>query len=126
LTFHAAGINLLQRNISGDAFYNSEQHFPPPQCHPATRTTVQKTIQSWVVDDQGASVMWLYGPAGTGKSAIAQSMAENWAANYNLTTAFFFGRWRARGGSGKCLFPTITYQLALHIPSLWESIGLAV
>ncbi|KAJ7314994.1 hypothetical protein DFH08DRAFT_662115, partial [Mycena albidolilacea] len=117
---------LLQLNISGDAFYNSEQCFLPPQCHPATRSTVQKAIQSWVVDDQRASVMWLYGPAGTGKSAIAQSMAEKWAANYNLAATFFFGRWRAGGGSGKCLFPTIAYQLALHIPGLRESVGLAV
>ncbi|KAJ7315004.1 hypothetical protein DFH08DRAFT_716038, partial [Mycena albidolilacea] len=73
-----------------------------------------------------ASVMWLYGPAGTGKSAIAQSMAEKWAADYNLAATFFFGRWRAGGGSGKCLFPTIAYQLALHIPGLLESVGLAV
>jgi hypothetical protein len=70
--------------------------------------------------------MWLYGPAGAGKSAIAQTMAESWAANYDLAAAFFFARWRAGGGSGKCLFPTLAYQLALHIPSLRQAIGLAV
>ncbi|KAJ7845298.1 hypothetical protein B0H13DRAFT_1476554, partial [Mycena leptocephala] len=48
-----------------------------PQCHPHTRTAVQGTIQAWADEDSAApSVMWLYGPAGAGKSAIAQTMAE--------------------------------------------------
>jgi hypothetical protein len=60
--FYAAGISLLQRNISGDALHNSEQRFPPPQCHPNTRIAVQTTIQRWAADtdSQAPSVMWLY------------------------------------------------------------------
>ncbi|KAJ7906987.1 hypothetical protein B0H13DRAFT_2504063, partial [Mycena leptocephala] len=121
-------INLLQRNISGDALYNSEQRFPPPRCHPDTRTAVQNTIETWAADieDQTPAVMWLYGPAGAGKSAVAQSMAENWAVKNKLAAAFFFARWRTGGSSGKSLFPTIAYQLALHIPGLRELIGLAL
>ncbi|KAJ7464087.1 hypothetical protein FB451DRAFT_454223 [Mycena latifolia] len=121
------GITILQRSISGDAFYNSEQRFPPPQCHPATRTAVQNTIQAWADEgDQGPSVMWLYGPAGAGKSAVAQTMAEKWVAANKLAAAFFFAKWRVDGSSGKTLFPTIAYQLALHIPKLRRHIGLAV
>ncbi|KAJ6523491.1 hypothetical protein DFH09DRAFT_198056 [Mycena vulgaris] len=120
------GITILQRNISGDAFYNSEQRFPPPQCHPDTRTAVQDAIQAWADEGHPApGVMWLHGPAGAGKSAIAQSMAEKWSAD-DLAATFFFGRWRAGGSSGKHLFPTIAYQLALHIPQLRTPIGLAV
>ncbi|KAF7334435.1 putative nwd2 protein [Mycena venus] len=44
------GINLLQRNISGDSLHNSEQRFPPPLCHPDTRTAVQNIIQAWAAD----------------------------------------------------------------------------
>ncbi|KAJ7840980.1 hypothetical protein B0H13DRAFT_1473018, partial [Mycena leptocephala] len=120
-------INLLQRNISGDALYDSEQRFPPPKCHPDTRTVVLQQIQCWAAAKyQVPCVMWMYGPAGAGKSAIAQSSAEKWAANKQLAAAFFFARWRAEGDSGKRLFPTIAYQLALHVPSLRKSIGLAV
>ncbi|KAJ7716757.1 hypothetical protein B0H16DRAFT_1740976 [Mycena metata] len=121
------GWSILQRNIAGDAFYNSEQRFPPPQCHPQTRTAVQKTIQAWAENPHPApSVMWLYGPAGTGKSAVAQTMAEKWVATHKLAAAFFFARWRVGGSDGKTLFPTIAYQLALHIPSLRKAISLAV
>ncbi|KAJ7812423.1 hypothetical protein B0H13DRAFT_508754 [Mycena leptocephala] len=114
--------------MSGDALHNSEQRFPAPLCHPHTRIAVQNTIQVWAADTEylAPSVMWLYGPAGAGKSAVAQSMAEHWAATNQLTASFFFGRWRAGGGSGKSLFPTIAYQLALHTPGLRHSIGLAV
>ncbi|KAJ7730303.1 hypothetical protein B0H16DRAFT_1733821 [Mycena metata] len=105
------GINLLQRNINGDAFHNSEQRFPPPKCHPDTRISIQRSIQSWVEDGGAPSVMWLYGPAGAGKSAIAQTMAEKWAQRKTLAAAFFFARWRTGGSSGKTLFPTVAYQL---------------
>ncbi|KAJ7686279.1 hypothetical protein B0H17DRAFT_1204339 [Mycena rosella] len=127
LTYRAPGITILQRNVSGDAFYNSEQRFPPPQCHPHTRTAVQNTIQTWANEGhQAPSVMWLYGPAGTGKSAVAQTMAEKWAEVDGLAAAFFFGRHRAGGSSGKSLFPTIAYQLAGDIPQLRRCIALAV
>ncbi|KAJ7721426.1 hypothetical protein DFH07DRAFT_784112 [Mycena maculata] len=121
------GINILQRNICGDAFYNSEQQFSPPQCHLNTRIAIQNTIQAWADEDSAApSVMWLYGPAGAGKSAIAQTMAERWAEEEQLSATFFFARWRAGGSSSKGLFPAIAYQLALHIPQLREPIGRAV
>ncbi|KAJ7797139.1 hypothetical protein B0H14DRAFT_3548723 [Mycena olivaceomarginata] len=125
---HLNQYNVAGRKISGDALHNSEQRFPPPLCHPDTRTAVQNTIQCWAVDAdyQAPNVMWLYGPAGAGKSAVAQSMAENWGAENKLAASFFFARWRVGGSSGTHLFPTIAYQLALHIPSLREFIGLAV
>jgi hypothetical protein len=88
---------------------------------------VQGTIQAWADEGRRApGVLWLYGPAGAGKSAIAQTMAETWTAQHRLAAAFFFARWRTGGSSGKRLFPTIAYQLALHIPELRASIGLAV
>ncbi|KAJ7910714.1 hypothetical protein B0H13DRAFT_1473701, partial [Mycena leptocephala] len=68
----------------------------------------------------------LYGPAGAGKSAVAQTMAEKWAAEDALAAAFFFARFRVDGSSGTRLFPTIAYQLALHIPKLRTVIGMAV
>ncbi|KAJ7037596.1 hypothetical protein C8F04DRAFT_1091810 [Mycena alexandri] len=121
------GISILGRNISGDAFYNSERRCPPPQCGPHTRTAVQSMIHAWANQgDRAANVMWLYGPAGAGKSAVAQTMAETWARQNVLAASFFFGRWREGGSSGKSPFPTIAYQLALHIPELRTPIGVPV
>jgi hypothetical protein len=53
-------------------------------------------------------------------------MAEKWEEEELLAAAFFFARWRVGGSSGKSLFPTIAYQLALHSRLLRTAIGLAV
>ncbi|KAJ6505665.1 hypothetical protein C8R47DRAFT_967594, partial [Mycena vitilis] len=116
---------ILQRSICGDAFYNSEQRFPPPQCHSGTRKAVRRKISSWA-KAQTPRIMWLYGPAGCGKSAVAQTMAEDWVEAEELGASFFFARTRVGGSSGKTLFPTIAYQLALHIPQLRTYISKAV
>ncbi|KAJ7056921.1 hypothetical protein C8F01DRAFT_338341 [Mycena amicta] len=122
------GFQRLHRYINGDALYNSEQRFPPPKCHPQTRLAVQEAIQSWAMSDseQKPNVLWLYGPAGAGKSAIAQTMAERWSASGDLAGAFFFARWRNGGGDGAKLFPTLAYQFALHSLDLKRLIGRAM
>ncbi|KAJ7915249.1 hypothetical protein B0H13DRAFT_1872209 [Mycena leptocephala] len=63
--------------------------------------------------------MWLYGHAGAGKSAVAQMMAEKWAAEDALAATFFAARSRVDGRFGKSL-------LALQIPKLRTVIGMAV
>ncbi|KAJ7058585.1 hypothetical protein C8F01DRAFT_294794 [Mycena amicta] len=125
---YEAGFQRLQRYINGDALYNSEQRFPPPKCHPQTRVAVQEAIQSWAMSDsdERPNVLWLYGPAGAGKSAIAQTMAERWSASGDLAAAFFFARWRNGGGDGAKLFPTLAYQFALSSPDLKRLIGRAM
>ncbi|KAJ7074624.1 hypothetical protein C8F01DRAFT_970318 [Mycena amicta] len=126
--FLSTGFQRLQHYINGDALYNSEQRFPPPKCHPETRVAVQDAVQSWAMSgsEEGPGVLWLYGPAGAGKSAIAQTMAEHWSASGNLAAAFFFARWRDGGGDGAKLFPTLAYQLAICLPGLRRLIGRAM
>ncbi len=60
------------------AIHNSEHRHDPPKCHPNTRIAIRDTLMDWVVDtaDANARIMWFYGPAGAGKSAIAQTLAE--------------------------------------------------
>ncbi|KAJ7097445.1 hypothetical protein C8R44DRAFT_370182 [Mycena epipterygia] len=118
------GIKILRGHISGDALHNSEQRYPPPKCHPDTRIAVQNILLSWM--DVGPPLMWLYGPAGAGKSALAQTMAEAWQQPGQLAAAFFFAKWRTGGGSAERLFTTIAYQLAENVPDLQRHIGLAV
>jgi len=62
------------------------------------------------------SILWVHGPAGAGKSAIAQTVAETWAARDELTASFFFARTAATRNSAKYLFPTIAVQIALSVP----------
>lgn len=55
--------------------------------------------------------MWVYGPAGVGKSAVAQSCAELFADRKQLLSAYFFSRSDVRN-KAKYLFTSIAYQIS--------------
>jgi hypothetical protein len=73
--------------------------------------------------DPKSGVLWLYGPAGAGKSAIAQSFCQRLEAEGRLGASFFFKRGHPSRGTGNRLFPTIIYQLALCLPELKQAIS---
>jgi len=99
------------------ATHDSQERSPPPRCHPGTRKEVLKNIDTWVnTSAQGSQVLWLHGPAGAGKSAIAQTVAETCAGRNQLAASFFFARTAALRNAVKYLFPTIAVQAALSAP----------
>ena len=74
-------------------------------------------IEQWVkAGSGGKGILWLHGPAGAGKSAIAQAVAETCAGRGELAASFFFARTVASRNSLKHLFPTIAVQIALSAP----------
>jgi hypothetical protein len=73
--------------------------------------------------DSESSVLWLHGPAGAGKSAIAQSFCQKLEAEGRLGASFFFKRRHPSRGTGNRLFPTIAYQLLLCLPELKQGIS---
>ncbi|KAF9035969.1 hypothetical protein BJ165DRAFT_1376615, partial [Panaeolus papilionaceus] len=66
-------------------------------------------------------MLWLYGSAGAGKSAVAQTLAVELRAASNLAASFFFSRTAHvnshRGHEGRFV-TTIAYQLAEVVPNL--------
>jgi len=60
--------------------------------------------------------MWLHGPAGAGKSAIAQTVAETCAERGQLAASFFFSRSSPDRSTLKHLFPTIAGQISMSSP----------
>ncbi|KAF5339929.1 hypothetical protein D9758_015005 [Tetrapyrgos nigripes] len=127
------GLKLLYGTIAHvGAFHDSETRYPPPKCHPETRTAVLLDISSWIrgaqvgarvhwlYDPAGAGrgaeaetpVHWLYGPAGAGKSAIAQTLAEREQRNH-LAASFFFSRSDPSRNNPKSLIMVISYCLAI-------------
>jgi len=60
--------------------------------------------------------MWLLGPAGAGKSAIAQTLAELCHSLNILLATFFFFRTDPNRNHSRSLFPTIAYQVAINFP----------
>jgi len=73
----------------------------------------------WVSESELARddfMMWLFGPAGAGKSAIAKKIAEVAAEKGLLIGTFFFSRTSPTRNTKDRLIATLSYQLALSIP----------
>ncbi|KAF9447659.1 hypothetical protein P691DRAFT_802094 [Macrolepiota fuliginosa MF-IS2] len=99
------------------AAMDSSARDPPPKCHPGTRKKIGRNLGTWL-DDPGRewNMMWLRGPAGTGKSAVAQTFAEYCYEKGRLGAAFFFSRPNGRN-KPETVIPTLAYQLAFHCRS---------
>ncbi|KAJ7925697.1 hypothetical protein B0H13DRAFT_2568509 [Mycena leptocephala] len=114
-----SGLHILYDAAANDASHDSGERYPQPKCHPETRTEILENLHSWSLQaDPRSSVLWLHGPAGAGKSAIAQSFCQKLEAEGRLGGSFFFKRLHPSRGNGNKLFPTIAYQLALLLPEL--------
>ena len=116
--------DLLHREIATAAFHNSKERFDPPKCHPKTRMAVLSEIMEWIKweGDLDSFIMWLYGPAGAGKSAIAQTIAEMCEEELLLLASFFFSRTDPSRNSVQPLIATIAYQITLNIPDVRDTI----
>jgi hypothetical protein len=81
----------------------------------------------WVNDPANeAQIMWMFGPAGAGKSAIAQSIAEMCFQQGKLAASFFFSR-NASGRDNETQFiSTLVYQLVLAIPEVKDAANKAL
>ncbi|KAJ7728624.1 hypothetical protein B0H16DRAFT_240531 [Mycena metata] len=142
-----AGLHILHRAIAGDAFHDSAERYPQPQCHPDTRTKLLEVLSEWAhsmgpvvtrpvgpfhdwptlsEEPPKSHILWLHGPAGAGKSAVAQSVCQKLQDEGRLGGAFFFKRGHPSRGNAKKLFPTIAYQLAFLLPELKRHISHAI
>ncbi|KAJ6465456.1 hypothetical protein C8R45DRAFT_496098 [Mycena sanguinolenta] len=109
------------------AMHDSAESFPQPRCHPETRTNMLEDLRDWALDPNPKNtILWLYGPAGAGKSAIMQTLAEQLRDMGRLGGCFFFKRNHATRGNAKTLFATIAYQLILGVPWLRTPISQVV
>ena len=82
----------------------------------------------WIHSESSpSSFFWLYGPAGAGKTAILQAIAEFLCSasgsGQNFGGSFFFSRGKKGRDQGHFLFSTIAYQLALKVPGLRQHVN---
>jgi RecA/RadA recombinase len=121
------GMDTLERRIAPGAFHNSGEKFDPPKCQPRTRTAILSSILAWLNDvGKDFAMLWLYGPTGSGKSAIAQTIAQYCHEQGFLVASFFFSKGQAGRNSEKHFMATIAYQIALSIPDTRRYISQAV
>jgi hypothetical protein len=81
-------------------------------CLPGTRRQLLDDIFSWVHDPNGGQLYWLSGGAGTGKSTVANSIANTFNKIGRLGASFRFNRDKDWLNSPDFLFGSIAYQLA--------------
>ncbi len=102
------------------ALLDAKERFDPPRCAPETRVAIIKDIVDWVDDNKqsASSILWLHGPAGAGKSAIAQTIAQNCKDNGLLVSSHFFSRTSSSSerSDGVRVIPTMTLQLLQAFP----------
>lgn len=113
----AGTINTLPRAFK--ASHDAGRDDGPTSCLPGTRETVFTSIAEWLDDIDGVPVFWLNGLAGTGKSAIAKSVAESASQRATTRVATFFCSNRDTTSSlsdPSLIIPTLAFQLACSHP----------
>jgi len=121
------GLSLLRANTAPGAFHNSAERYDQPKCHPHTRVAVINEIMTLASDEEKkAFFTWLYGPAGAGKTAIADSIAELCHDEGRLAAAFFFSRGADGRKDATHFVSSLAYQLAMAIPEIQEWVSMAV
>jgi len=114
------GIDILYEASDPGAAFDSQDHYDR-RCFPGTRGQYISDITNWVTEsvDPPSSMYWMRGPAGVGKSAIAQTCAEKLKETGHLGAAFFFTvnkRSNPLRSNPLHLFTSIVYQLTTALP----------
>jgi WD40 repeat protein len=122
--FHLALLDRL-RPVP-EAFHDSPN--APTPCLGGTREKLLRDIFTWFdnPDPSGEHVFWLNGLAGTGKSAVARTVADHVEQQGRLAATFFFSRNTVATRAPSAIIPTIVSQLARHWPSIKPAICAAV
>ncbi|KAF6755328.1 hypothetical protein DFP72DRAFT_1121817 [Ephemerocybe angulata] len=113
---YLAALDFLSRHMAAGAIHDSKERCDAPKCMPETRVAVQEEILSWITDGHNEAdpkrILWVTGPAGTGKTAIMGTIAERCKAEGLLAATFFFSFSGSLARRSKThLVSTLAYQL---------------
>ncbi|KAK1223835.1 hypothetical protein PQX77_013277, partial [Marasmius sp. AFHP31] len=125
--FYSTNANPWQRLVSATAgvgaSHKAEHQFDRGCCLPGTRVAAIKAIYDWRSSQQRKHpICWLSGPAGTGKSAIAMTVAQDCEKEGILASSFFFFRSDPNRNNPSVLIPTIAHDLASTAPFIQNHI----
>ncbi|KAJ3573812.1 hypothetical protein NP233_g2183 [Leucocoprinus birnbaumii] len=109
-----SGLEKLLNHSMPDAFHDSAARDPPPRCHLGTRKDYVARVTDWALGnvDPEKPVLWLHGPFGIGKTAVAQTSAEGLRAKGKLLATLFFSRSNANRNNPLQVFTSFAYHIA--------------
>lgn len=118
-------LNKLYERVAHNAILNASGRADDVRCYPGTREEVMRKIENWKNRKAGCTsrMMWLSGPAGAGKTAIVQTVAEKWKKRGVPAASFFFFRGDSTRNISKPIVATILYQLFRHLPALKKTVA---
>jgi len=123
------GLDMLRDNsIPATAHDSYETQSYKSSCLKGTRMQHIDDITAWTTcinQSQQHCLLWMWGPAGVGKSAIAKSCAEKTAEKGRLGTSFFFSRTQ-HVDDPKWFFTTIAHQLVQKVDEYRQVVGLRI
>ncbi|KAF5324210.1 hypothetical protein D9619_011363 [Psilocybe cf. subviscida] len=106
--------------VASNVILNAGGRADEVRCYPGTREEVIGKVERWIDGDELLKgwMMWLSGPAGAGKSAISQTVAERCPKRGLHATNFFFFRGDATRNHTQPLVATLVYQLRRLYPTI--------
>ncbi|KAF5356845.1 hypothetical protein D9756_006801 [Leucocoprinus leucothites] len=111
------GLAILLPIAMVQADFDSPSRYPPPRCNKGTRTLLRQKTSIWLTDaDCHEHILWITGPAGVGKTAIAQSLAEHCHQTARLGASLFFSHSIKGNENAQRVVPTLACQLATKFP----------
>ncbi|KAM6492879.1 hypothetical protein JOM56_011013 [Amanita muscaria] len=117
------GLDNLKEFVSFSALHDSSAQDPQRCCHPGTRKNVLHKMRTWMDDPNVPErILWLNGPAGVGKSAIAQTISYS-SGRDKVGASFFFFRSDPIRNDGNRLFPTLAWRLASSVLNVKDLIA---
>lgn len=117
----------MEKSASG-ASHDSAARGDVPKCLDGTREAIIEKIVAWLDDQEDThALQWMYGPAGCGKTSIAQSIAEILELAGYLGASFFWSRSATnRPTSNEQFVATIAHQFCKSIPGFVDHITSAL
>ncbi|KAF5313755.1 hypothetical protein D9619_013718 [Psilocybe cf. subviscida] len=122
----ADAMALLSSRAEQGASYDTAAREDVPKCHERTRLAITDGIHKWAhsLQPNARPLMWMYGPAGSGKTTIMQTVAEIFDKEGSLAASFFFSRLSAARPRNKEKFViTLAHQLSCCIPALRQPLA---
>jgi hypothetical protein len=108
------------------AAFNSYDNQHERKCLLDTRVDLLRQVTEWADGSSNKCIFWLNGMAGTGKSTIARTIADQFASKDRLAASFFFSKGSGERGHARKFFSTIAVQMARALPSVQTDIYEAV